>query len=125
MTTQRKTNFNPDTLLNKLKKSFSVANEKKVHPPLMFNNASVTWISSHKHLGIILDIQLRFDNHIKVVSRKMRKTIVLLRKLQNLLPRTALITTYKTFIRPHLDPILTSDLFTKSWNPFSMMPAWP
>ena len=125
MTTQRKTNFNPDTLLNKLKKSFSVANEKKVYPPLMFNNASVTWISSHKHLGIILDIQLRFDDHIKVVSRKMRKTIVLLRKLQNLLPRTALITTYKTFIRPHLDPILTSDLFTKSWNPFSMMPAWP
>ena len=31
------------------------------------------------------------------------KTIGLIRKLQNLLPRTALITLYKTFALPHLD----------------------
>ena len=29
--------------------------------------------------------------------------IGLIRKLQNLLPRTALITLYKTFVCPHLD----------------------
>ena len=38
-----------------------------------------------------------------MVSGKISKTIGLLRKLQNLLPRAALITIYKAFIRPHLD----------------------
>ena len=33
----------------------------------------------------------------------MNKTIELLRILQNLLPRTALLTIYKTFVRPRLD----------------------
>ena len=34
---------------------------------------------------------------------KINKTIGLIRKLQNLLPRSALITLYKAFVRPHLD----------------------
>ena len=38
-----------------------------------------------------------------MVATKMNKAIGLLRKLQNLLPRTALITIYKAFVRPHLD----------------------
>ena len=38
-----------------------------------------------------------------MVSRKISKTIGLLLKLQNLLPRAALITIYKAFMRPHLD----------------------
>ena len=38
-----------------------------------------------------------------MVSRKISKTIGLLRKLQIFLPRAALITIYKAFIRTHLD----------------------
>ena len=38
-----------------------------------------------------------------MVTTKINKTIGLLRKLQNLLPRTALIKIYKAFVRPHLD----------------------
>ena len=38
-----------------------------------------------------------------MVFRKISKTIGLLRKLHNFLPRAALITIYKAFIRPHLD----------------------
>ena len=34
---------------------------------------------------------------------KINKTIRLIRKLQSLLPRSALITLYKSFVRPHLD----------------------
>ena len=39
----------------------------------------------------------------ETVLCKINKTIGLTRKLQNLLPRTALITLYKVFARPHLD----------------------
>ena len=90
--TQWKMNFNPDTTKQAQEVIFS-RKLKTVHPPLLFNNASVTRTSSHKHLGIILDNQLKFDDHIKIMSGKISKTIGLLRKLQNFLPRVALITT--------------------------------
>ena len=35
--------------------------------------------------------------------KKVNKTIRLLRKLQNILPREPLLTTYKSLVRPHLD----------------------
>ena len=41
--------------------------------------------------------------HLKSVQNKVNKTIGLLRKLQDTLPRTLLITIFKSFIRPHLD----------------------
>ena len=101
--TQWKMNFNPDTTKQVQEVVFSRKVKKKVHLPLLFNNASVTWTSPQKHLGIILDNQLKFDDHIKIVFGKISKTIGLLRKLHNVLPRPALITIYKAFIRPHLD----------------------
>ena len=51
----------------------------------------------------MLIYKMPFDDHIKMVFRKISKTIGLLRKLHNFLPRAALITIYKAFIRPHLD----------------------
>ena len=50
-----------------------------------------------------LDAKLTFEEHFKTVVSKINRTVGLLRKLQNLLPREALITIYKDFIRPHLD----------------------
>ena len=38
-----------------------------------------------------------------MVSLKISKTLGLLRKLHNLLPRSALITIYKAFVRPYFD----------------------
>ena len=53
-----------------------------------------------------------------MVATKMNKAIGLLRKLQNLLPRTALITIYKAFVRPHLDysDILYDQAFNLSFQ---------
>ena len=56
-----------------------------------------------KHLRLTLDNRLTLDEHLTNVSDKICKTIGLLRKLQNILPRPALLTIYKCFIRPHLD----------------------
>ena len=69
----------------------------------MFNNDQVNKTTSQKHLGIILDESLSYEEHLKAISAKTNKTIYLLRKLQNLLPRPALITLYKSFIRLYLD----------------------
>ena len=50
-----------------------------------------------------MDNRLTFDKHLTNVSNKISKTIGLLRKLQNILPRPALLTIYKCLIRSHLD----------------------
>ena len=50
-----------------------------------------------------LDTKLNFQEHIKNILTKVNKTIGLLRKLQNILPRESLLTIFKSFVRPHLD----------------------
>ena len=52
---------------------------------------------------MVLDTKLDFRLHLKSVQNKVNKTIGLPRKLQNTLPRTSLITIFKSFIRPHLE----------------------
>ena len=82
---------------------FSRKINKIDHPPLYFNQNLVKSSSTHKHLGMVLDTRLDFNLHLKNVQNKVNKTIGLLRKLQNTLPRTSLITIFKSFIRPLLD----------------------
>ena len=77
--------------------------KKTVHPPLLLNKANVTRTCSPKYLEIILDNQSKFEDHIKMVFRKIAKTIGLLRKLHNFLPGAALNTIYKAFIKSHLN----------------------
>ena len=59
--------------------------------------------SYQKHLGMFLDIPLDFDEHIKGVFEKTGKSIGLVCKLRNFLPRPSLLQIYKSFVRPHLD----------------------
>ena len=95
--------FNPDISKKAQQVIFSRKVKKNPHPPLTFNSNQVNKTSSQKHLGIILDESLSFEEHLKTISIKTNKTLYLLRKLQNLLPMPALITLYKSFIKPYLD----------------------
>ena len=69
----------------------------------LFNNNSVKQVLSQKHLGMILDIKLNFQEHLENILNTVNKTIGLLRKLQYNLLRGPLLTLCKSFIRPHLD----------------------
>ena len=75
-------------------------------PPLHLGDNNVSQVNSQKLLGIILDIKLTFEEHLKSVFKKTNKTIGLLQKLSNLLPRQALVTISKAFVRPHLDYVM-------------------
>ena len=84
----------------------------------MFNKYIVSQ-TSKKHLDVILDSKLIFDDHLKMVSfKKKKKTWGPLRKLQNLLPESALSTIYKAFAWLHLDygDILDDQLYNKSFH---------
>ena len=53
-----------------------------------------------------------------MILSKVNKTIGLLRKLQNILPRSALLTIYKVFIQPHLDygDIINDQVYNASFH---------
>ena len=82
---------------------FSRKIKKLLHPTLLFNNITLSNSLFQKHLGLTLDIKLNFSEHIKSTTRKISKTMGLLRKFQQILPRSSLLTIYKTFIRSQLD----------------------
>ena len=69
-------------------------------------NQILVFIPGHhhlQHLGIILDSNLNFNTHIDQKIKKCNKLIGLIKRLSVNLPRNALLTIYKSFIRPHLD----------------------
>ena len=112
--------FNPDISKQAQEVIFSRKLKKNPHPPLMFNSNLVNKASSQRHLGIILDESLSFEEHSKIISVKTNKALYLLCKLQNLLPRAVLITLYKSFIRPYLDygDIIYEQAFNSSFQCF-------
>ena len=63
----------------------------------------MTQSTTQKHLGMLLHVKLDFRGRLKNIYSKASKTIGLLHKLHNTLPRLHLLTIYKSFIRPHLD----------------------
>ena len=100
---QLKTRFNLDLSKQAQEVIFSRELQKLVYPPLHFNKIAVTPSTTQKHLGTLLDVKLDFQRHLKHTYSKVNKTIGLLRKLHNTLPRLPLLTIYKSFISPHLD----------------------
>ena len=98
-----KMSFNPDPSQQPEEVIFSRKINKLYHPPLLFNNSTVQQISSQKHLGIHLDEELTFKHHINEKINKANAGTGINRKLSNILPRSALLTIYHSFIRPHLD----------------------
>ena len=67
------------------------------------NNNPVHQVQLQKHLGLFLDQKLSFDEHIQCILIETHKIIGMIRKLQPIIPRAALLTIYKSFLRPHLD----------------------
>ena len=95
--------FNPDPNKQVQEVVFSRKVQITCHPSIYFNNKSFKQVPSQKNLGLILGSKLNFQEHLKNILNKVNKSIGLLRKLQNILPHEALLTIYKSFVRPHLE----------------------
>ena len=88
------------------------------HLPQLLNKSKVFQSTTQKHLGLILDNRLSFEEYLTAMGAKVSRTIALLCQLQPVLPRQALITIYKSFIRPYLDygDILYDKAFNESFH---------
>ena len=123
---QWKMSFNSDPSKQSQEVIFSRKLQKSAHPTLSFNGYTVTQSVTQNRLGMFLDNKLDFQGHLKSIFNKVNKTIGLLHKLHNTLPRLPLltiyksfITIYKSFIRPHLDygDIICDQAYNVSFHP--------
>ena len=72
---QWKISFNPDPSKQAEEVIFSRKLQKISHPSIYFNNNPIEQVSSQKHMGMILDAKLSFQEHIKNLLTKVNKTI--------------------------------------------------
>ena len=80
---QWKKGFNLDLSKQAQEGSFSRKLQKTGHTSIYFNNKSVKQVPPQKHLGMILDTKLNFQEHLKNILNNVNKTFGLLPKLQN------------------------------------------
>ena len=95
--------FNPDITKQAVEVVFSKKNNKSSINPLTFNGIPVMAADKTKHLGMILDQRLSFENHVTDKINQANKGIGVMKQLYSYLPRSALELLYKLYVRPHLD----------------------
>ena len=99
---QWKISFNPDTTKQAVEVYFSKKIEPVILPPILFNSILVSVEPYQKHLGLLLDKRLNFNNHLNEKISKVNKIIGLISILHPLLPRNTLSTIYKSFAHDHI-----------------------
>ena len=63
--------------------------------PSSVSHRPVAQTNSQKHLGMQLDKKLNFEERLNKVESKVNETIGIIRKVQNVLPGSALLTINK------------------------------
>ena len=106
--------FNPDPSKQAIEICFSHKRDNENYPSLMFNDAKVQIDISQKHLGLILDSKLDFNEHIDNKIKKCSKIIGIMKRLFLILSRKSLLIIYKFFIRHNFDH--ADIIFDKAFN---------
>ena len=71
-------------------------------PPLKFGSGTILQTSNYKFLGITLDQNLNFREHVNTIKSKLSKSVGVLFKLNKFLPPNILKLLYDTLIKPYL-----------------------
>ena len=70
---------------------------------LTYNKESLNMISNDKILGVFVDNNLTWSNHIKHLTKKIASSIWLLSKIKKFLSQAHRVQFYKSYIQPHID----------------------
>ena len=95
--------FNPDRNKQAQELYFSKKSGNQKSRDVTFNKSNVASSPTVKHLGLLLDSHLNFNEHVQSKANKCYKIIGLIKKFSIYLPREALLRIYKSFVRPNLD----------------------
>ena len=69
---------------------------------LLINGNPIEQVTNFNFLGITIDQNITWSDHIKKISIKVARVIGILSKLKHIFPRNILRTIYNSLIHPHL-----------------------
>ncbi len=67
------------------------------------NNKPLHKVPIYKYLGMLIDSNLKWNDHINNMIPKISAKIGILRSLRNIVPTDTLIQNYNAIVQPHLD----------------------
>ena len=68
-----------------------------------FKGHYISYNSHEKFLGVIFDDKLKFNYHIDMICSKISKSIGIIYRIRNLIPKRSLLSLYYSFIFPYLN----------------------
>ena len=69
-------------------------------PSIQINNTEIECVKSTRFLGLILDHNLRFHEHVNMGSAKISRSLGVFSRINKFLPRTVMILLYYSLIHP-------------------------
>ena len=73
------------------------------HPKPQINGTPIDEVTSAKSLGVLIDSNLSWDEHINKITKKIAQGIGAIKRVRDFLPRTTLHTIYNALVQPHFD----------------------
>ncbi len=70
---------------------------------IVMNGTDVENVKSFKYLGITIDANLKWNEQVNNICRKVCNSLGIMRRIKPFVPRKSLITIYNTMILPHID----------------------
>ena len=90
--------------ISKTKAMIFHTSKKRVNPPeLKICNTDIQYIDNFLLLGIMIDKNLNWTPHLNYISKKISKTIGILKKVKHYLPTTNLKSIYNSLINSHIN----------------------
>ena len=72
-------------------------------PKIVIDGQDIKQVKHKKTLGMILDEQLKWDNHNEHQCKKILSNIALLRRAKQFVPQETLVTMYNALVLPHFN----------------------
>ena len=72
-------------------------------PKLKFKNAYISLVEEFNFLGMIFDRYLNWKKHLHLLSQKLARTIGMMCRLKNFVPKTCLKMVYNALFNSHLN----------------------
>jgi len=79
--------------------------QKTIHSPIsiQIDNTNIVQVKNTKFLGVIINENLTWSDHIEITANKCSKNLGIIRKLSKTVPTRILTTLYSTLIHPYLN----------------------
>jgi len=82
---------------------FHTKQRQVIYPSLKINNVQIERVTQFNFLGLIINSQLSWKNHIEHIATKISKVIGVIYRLKDVYPQSVLLMLYNTLIVSHIN----------------------